>query len=106
MPVKRRIAKRRSLSPEAEMDAWRETFSSGFDFGDLEVLGLSGEAAFGLRAPCPGDAERRQRDQATLTVAREAWQRLGAAFMASWEPEPYLPAPWALEAFGEPSHAV
>lgn len=103
MPVKRRVSKRRHLSPEAELDAWRETFSSGFDFFDLLPLGLEGDARFALgrEKPAPGDAE-------VLAAVREAWARLGAAFMAEWQPQAYLPEPWALTAFGKPegrSHA-
>jgi hypothetical protein len=97
MPVKRRASKRRRLSPEAELEAWRETFCSGFDFFDLLPLGLEGDAAFALdrEKPAPGDVE-------VLVAAREAWARLGAAFLATWKPQAYLPEPWTLTAFGKP----
>jgi hypothetical protein len=82
MPAKRRTAKRRT-DPAAELEAWSMLFRCGYDFfGDLDHLGLD------------IDAKRR--------AAREAWRRLGAAFMTAWRPDTARQKPWALEQFGDP----
>lgn len=87
MPVKRRVPKRRA-SVEAEIAAWAETFETGFDFfGDLEPFGF----------PAGSDSIR-----SIWKAAPEAWQRLGAVFLASWQPTAARSTPWAQEQFGEP----
>jgi hypothetical protein len=79
MPVKARHAKRRR-SLTADLHAWEMLFTCGTDyFGDL---GMS-------------DAE-------ALAAAPEAWRRLGAAFLATWQPETPRAVPWALQTYGEP----
>ncbi|PAQ01560.1 hypothetical protein LRP31_18800 [Mesorhizobium mediterraneum] len=83
MPVKRRVAKRRQDST-AELDAWSETFTSGFDFfGDLAPFGLVD-------------------DRNIQAAAKEAWTRLGVAFLGDWRPTDVRETPWALQEFGEP----
>lgn len=83
MPVKRRAAKRR-VHHAAELAAWSGVFECEYDFfGDLEDFGISG-------------------DKAVREAAPEAWQRLGAEFMAGWKPTQVRETPWALEEFGEP----
>jgi hypothetical protein len=83
MPVKRRTAKRR-VDPETEMMIWSSVFGSGRDFfGELPSLGVSAG---------PGGVVDRE-------AAREAWHRLGAAYMD----DPINGCdPWALREFGEP----
>ncbi|ESY70004.1 MULTISPECIES: hypothetical protein [Mesorhizobium] len=84
MPVKRRAGKKHI---SAEVNAWAEMFQTGSDgFGDLLEYGYAIE----------------HNDPQKLRDAREAWTRLGAAFLAS-RPEwwPSTPA-WALEKFGDP----
>jgi len=90
MPVKRRASKQR-FSDAALLEAWRGPFECGCDFfGDLEPLGI--EARSILEA-----------SEDVMAVAREAWEHLGAAFMAEWEPSQVREKPWALEQFGEPN---
>ena len=75
----------RQASPARELAGWKMKFQTGYDyFGDLPDLGLSEE-------------------KLTRAQIRDAWQRLGAAFLAGWEPNPKAPRPpWALEQFGPP----
>jgi hypothetical protein len=97
MPVKRRVAKRR-FSPEDELAAWHEVFDVGCDF-----FGEAAQVA-GLRDPSgivPRD-EVEEVQAAWLAATRDAWARLGAAFLATWKPTTHRLAPWALGAFGEP----
>ena len=86
MPVK----KRRSKARKDELSAWSDVFDCEFDFWDaLPEIGVETDA-YGLP-----DRE----------VAREAWSRLGAAFMDEWRARPRHAeelAPWALTEFGEP----
>jgi hypothetical protein len=84
MPVKRRVSKRR-ITPEAELQIWAAVFEWGTDyFHDLGALGLA-----------DSPAARKE--------AREAWKRLGADFMRSWQPKEGRERPWALVRFGPPS---
>jgi hypothetical protein len=79
MPMKRRISKRRA--PEAP--AWATFFACGWDFfDDLRDFGMT-------------EAEAAE-------VAEDAWRQHGAAFMASWQPQPNRALPWAAEQFGVP----
>jgi hypothetical protein len=89
MPVKRRVSKRKTLSPAVELTAWGELFTTGDDtFGELDLVGFAWTA----------DGER-----AARAAAPEAWHRLGEAFMAKWEPDPGVrDEPWALQRFGKP----
>lgn len=84
MPVKRRASKKHK---SAEVFAWAELFQTGYDgFGDLTEFGYSIE----------------YNDPQKLRDARDAWARLGAAFLNTrpdWWPS--TPA-WALEQFGDP----
>ncbi|CAN7517042.1 hypothetical protein [Mesorhizobium caraganae] len=83
MPVKRRVAKRRTDST-AEIAAWSDVFTCEFDFfNDLEPFGLF-------------------TDEEVKAAAPEAWQRLGTAFLASWTPTDTRETPWALDEFGRP----
>ena len=93
MPVKRRVEKRR-VSADAELAAWRETFTHGHDFfGDAsDYTGLTEPVHVSLEDR-PG-AARKWRE-----AASEAWQRVGPAFLAEWTNEDQ---PWALQEFGEP----
>ena len=84
MPVKVRRPKRR-MSVAAELEAWSVLFATGYDFfGDLGF---------------PKQEEARK-------AARDAWERLGPAFMARWTPSSARSVPWALEAFGEPQGSL
>ena len=87
MPVKRRITKQRT-GDAAELKAWSDLFECGYDFfGDLEPYGFPG-----------GDACAAARE-----AARDAWQRMGVAFMETWKPVPNSrEQPWALDQFGPP----
>lgn len=99
MPVKRRNAKRRT-DPQAELQAWSGLFKCGFDFFDeLEHFG------FPQGGPNGEGAKR--------AAAKDAWTRLGAAFLPEWNAgglhgRPMsvpLDTPWALNEFGDPHHA-
>ena len=72
MPVKRRVDKRR-LAPEAEAEAWRDYFESGYDF-----FGAAAEAC-GLVEPVnvwpPEDRPAAQ--NAWDAAAADAWRRIG-----------------------------
>jgi hypothetical protein len=90
MPVKRRASKQR-FTETALLEAWSATFEFGHDFfGDLQPLTLSNEESAQARA-------------AFKAKAYEAWERLGAAFMAAWQSNDVREKPWAFEQFGEPS---
>ncbi|MER8644677.1 hypothetical protein [Mesorhizobium sp. M1252] len=83
MPVKRRLAKRRTDSL-AEIAAWSTAFECEFDFfHDLELFGLFSDAE--VKAALP-----------------EAWKRLGHAFLVTWVPKDTRETPWALDQFGRP----
>lgn len=81
MPVKRRTAKQRA--PDSDLGAWSMLFTSGNDY-------LSE-----LRRWFATEDEAR-------AAAGAAWHRLGAEFMATWQPTSHRPRPWALEQFGPP----
>lgn len=94
MPRRRRVPKRRA-DPQVEANAWASVFETGFDFfDDLEAIGLADPTA-GVSG---SDAEK----VAFRAAAKDAWRRLGAAFMVSWEARGTLEKPWALEQFGNP----
>jgi len=85
MPVKRRTAKR-LVNPEREYVIWEALFASGYDFfGEAEELGLA------------VDAYRRP----PIEAAREAWQRLGARYIAE---NPRGGPCWAEREFGHPEN--
>lgn len=87
--AKRRTPKRR-ISDAAELAAWSELFASGYDFfGDLEPFGFTRD-----------DSDREAR-----AAAREAWKRLGEAFMATRAALPGVASLWALDTFGRPWEA-
>ena len=74
--------------PPPEVIPWRATFEYGRDyFHGLDEIGLSGHAI--------DDAKVRK-------AAREAWQRYGAEFLRTREPNPHRDKPWALRKWGEP----
>jgi len=81
MPVKRRLSKWRTTIPPGD---WDMTFYSGTDF-------LNELADYGLET-----------DQQVREAAREAWAQHGRAYMATWQPEPEKPLPWAAHEFGLP----
>jgi hypothetical protein len=84
MPVKRRTAKR-LVNPEREYVIWEALFATGGDyFREAGEIGL----AVGAYGEVP------------IEAAREAWQRLGARYMA--ENPRDGSKPWALKTFGEP----
>jgi len=71
-----------------ELENWRMVFETGHNF-------FTWDHNIGVDA----------RDEAAfLPAARDAWQRLGAAFLDGWEPGyTNVKRPWALEQFGDPS---
>ena len=84
MPVKRRRAKGR-VGLADEMHAWEMVFKCGWDFfREAEKLTRS-RGALGQWTDRP--------------EAREAWDRIGADFLAAYGDER---ARWALETFGRP----
>ncbi|WP_192177670.1 hypothetical protein [Mesorhizobium amorphae] len=84
MATKRQPLRRRQIGSEAEYQAWSETFTSGYDFfGDLAPFGLVD-------------------DRDIQAAAKEAWTRLGARFLKSWQPTDIRETPWALDEFGAP----
>lgn len=86
MPVKRRVHKRR-LSQAAELQAWECLFDTGHDFfDDLPEIGVQTDA---YSVP-------------NVSAARQAWHRLGSAFLANRQSDPER-QPWALRTFGDPS---
>jgi len=85
MPVKRRVAKRR-LDPAAELAVWESVFDCGRDF--FRELGEMGVASNDYGQPDPD-------------AAQEAWDRLGARYLAERKPDHRQP--WALKTFGEPN---
>ena len=87
MPVKRRASKR-AFSRAEEIEAWEMVFGTGRDF--------FGEAEDMLRLPA-SDADWRDRPE-----AREAWERVGADYLATFGEGR---AGWALTMFGRPADA-
>jgi hypothetical protein len=82
MPVRRRLAKRR-VDPAVELQDWENWFEWGRE-------GFAGELwDYGLRTK-----------EDTLAAMPEAWQRLGAAFMAARKRADQVP--YALKQFGDP----
>ena len=96
MPVKRRASKQR-FTNAALLEAWAATFEFGHDFfGDLNPLGIE-------ERPLTRSAQESAEARAAFKAkAREAWEQLGAAFMASWQPTTAHELPWAFEQFGKP----
>lgn len=92
MPVKRRPGKRR-IGDAAEVEAWSELFTCGYDyFGDLRPYGFHGA----------GDADREAR-----AAAPEAWKRLGKVYLETvWanrnRSDGQRQMPWAVQEFGKP----
>ena len=84
MPVKRRRPKHRTTEA-AEVEEWSTLFETGFDFFDDLGFGHGSDAT-----------------PAAREAAREAWQRLGRAYLALDRHNPAVPVPWAIETFGEP----
>lgn len=81
MPIRHRRSKVRT----DDLPAWAMTFQSGKDyFDDLEAAGVQVDAY--------GHPPR--------DVAREAWKRLGGAFLEHYRDR--WVEPWALIEFGEP----
>ncbi len=82
MPVRHRRSKARA----DELAAWADAFKCEFDYAEtLPDIGIATDD-YGLP---------------DRVVAEEAWHRLGAAFLETYN-DPHL-TPWALEAFGPPS---
>ena len=87
MPTKRRSHKRQRGSA-AEVAAWEMIFRTGRDyFGDLRRFGTVEMIGLGV---------------VSRADAAEAWARLGAYFMANYQPEPDR-QPWAVVQFGFPN---
>ena len=85
MPIRSKRSRRRDN--KAELDGWKVFFSSGFDFfEDLASLGVETNR-YGV--PDKG-------------VAREAWNRLGAEFLRTWNDQIPQYGHHALRVFGEP----
>ena len=84
MSVKLRRGKRR-IDATAELAAWNLTFTCGCDF-------------FGQLA----DEWDFKTPDEVAAAAPNAWQRLGARFLAEWRPSVHRDEPWALEEFGPP----
>lgn len=94
MPVKRKKPKR-VISSAVQLESWRSTFATGHDFfGELEPLGIV------ERPVTRSEAESQAARAAFVAAVRDAWNELGADFLAEWQS---LQMPWALEQFGEPS---
>lgn len=71
---------RNGLLPHEELRRWAMTFETGSDyFHELDGMGV------------------------TVADAEEAWHRLGAAFLGTWQPTPARAEPWALIQFGPPA---
>jgi hypothetical protein len=89
MPVKRRLAKRRD-DPAVELEAWSVYFSFGADyFGDLD-------RRWGLTKD---ETRRRAHNE-----VKDAWSRLGAAFLETWRGDTHQPRPWAETKLGNPEY--
>jgi hypothetical protein len=71
-----------------EIKPWVMTFQYGRDYFQLlPEIGLKGNAVD---------------DPKVRRAAREAWQRLGAKFLAAREPDPHGRTPWVLRKWGQP----
>jgi hypothetical protein len=71
-----------------ELAPWAITFEYGTDyFRSLAEIGLVGHAID---------------DPKIRKAARDAWQRLGAEFLATREHDPHRDKPWALRKWGQP----
>ena len=101
MPIKRRASKRR-IDPAAEIEIFASVFESGFDlFSDAsDHLGLTEPVHIRW------DDQRENGERLWREAIGSAWHRLGSHFIAQrgWVGEGGHPL-WALERFGEPSHA-
>jgi hypothetical protein len=104
MPTRTRRSKRR-LDAGVELEAFECMFATGRDFfGALHKrLGYPPRHSHRYAKTL---AERRRFDAEDAALyeklAREAWSRLGKAFMATWEPTAARERPYALDAWGEP----
>jgi hypothetical protein len=88
MPVRSKRNRRRDR--KAELEAWKMYFASGYDFfNDLPDIGVE-TTQYGVPAE---------------DLARDAWARLGAEFLRTWDD--YIPqyGHHALRVFGEPANA-
>ena len=86
MGTRRTPIKRKRVSQAGKLGAWSAWFECGVAFdGDLLDLGLFEASA--------DDFDR---------AARDAWRRLGGAFMATWQPTASVKVPYALETYGGP----
>src|SRR5262245_25029853 len=96
MPRKLRAPKRR-YDVKAELESFKMVFECGHDFfsetGLIEPFRVWPEE------------ERPAAEKAWRAGLRDAWQRLGRRFLATWKPKgppPHRQVRWALEQFGEP----
>jgi hypothetical protein len=97
LPVKRKNGPRRR-DDTAELEAWESFFAGGHDF-----FGTAADFA-GLTEPLRVEPKgRAEANRAWMAAALAAWGRVGALFLATWEPTPNRAAPWARENFGDPS---
>ena len=80
----RRTPLSRSHRASAELRAWDAYFSFGRDFfRGLQRAGLT--------------------EEEMQKAAPDAWRRLGARFMQTWQGDIHRPMPWAWEQFGNPT---
>jgi len=95
------VQRRNEVGIEAELAALDCVFTTGHDFFGLAHSRLGWPPRF---SHGPGWIKRNRENKAKLDkLTREAWGRLGRAFMATWEPLPGgRELPYALEAWGEP----
>lgn len=88
MPAKKRAARVR-VDPERELRAWRGVFRSGYDY--LHALRDVGVPTV--------------QHQPAAEAARDAWARLGTAYLATAEQDEQPGEPWGLRTFGDPAQA-
>jgi hypothetical protein len=104
MPAKARRSKRRTGNAAAELQAWRCAFEYGADFfGALAEIGVTWEATEHYRDPVYPAIVWSNANDVFRELARETWQRLGAAYMRRRDPAAHHNrVPWALAEFGPP----
>jgi hypothetical protein len=98
MPPRRRS---QLAAQDAELNAWRGTFTSGFDFlRALPAIGVSiSKATQPTKRTKVADMKVGHRPQ--REVAEDAWRRLGHAYLAERAPDD--PPSWAEREFGDPT---
>jgi hypothetical protein len=89
---------------QQQLDTWLEVFETGHDWwGKLAAIGVKIEATERWRDPVYPAVEYSNWEEVRDALAKEAWERLGAAYMRQRGDPPYNRAvPWALTTFGAP----